>query len=412
MDVRKWEWPALGLLALILLIRFPVKFLLEPPYLMDFEVYRAVAERLMHDGAATLYHPTTSEVMLFKYAPCWALAWMPLAWIPARPGAVLWAVLTVVWLIASCRGAFVLCRRAGLSAPPWIAPAAAALLARPIMAEFLNGQVDLLWGALLIGFLVAETSSRRWWGPLCLAAAISLKVPALIVLPYLLVRGRWSVALRTLAALLILNLAAGFILSFPHPFRLFHDWAQVLWSSGSSRAFEIGNQSLLALAGRFLSPNPYDMNVLALPAPAVLLVAVAASALLFGAVVANARVRLAPPARLVWDGALLAIVMVLASPTVWVATYSALLLPTMLAVACAVGRLRDTCRHAPSMAAAVAVIGLSALTHSTVWKALGIRYFRGESYVFLVLMVLPWWALALFGYLWSRRGAAPGISGS
>ena len=37
------------------------------------------------------------------------------------------------------------------------------------------------------------------------------------------------------------------------------------------------------------------------------------------------------------------------------------------------------------------------------WHAIGVRYFRGESYIFLVLMVFPWLGLALFAYLWRQR---------
>ena len=49
----------------MLLLRFPVNFILHPPYLMDFEVYRSVALRLAAGETPHLYDPTTSELMLF-----------------------------------------------------------------------------------------------------------------------------------------------------------------------------------------------------------------------------------------------------------------------------------------------------------------------------------------------------------
>ena len=118
-------------MALVFLIRFPVHFALSPPYLMDFEVYRAVAVRLAQGGGAALYSPATDVVMVFKYAPCWAIAWIPLAWLSSYAGSILWLTLTVLWLILACWGALRLCERAGLPSPGWIAPLAVSVLVRP-----------------------------------------------------------------------------------------------------------------------------------------------------------------------------------------------------------------------------------------------------------------------------------------
>jgi len=403
-DLHRWEWGWLALLALIFLIRFPVKFSLDPPYLMDFEVYRAVAQRIAHGQARHLYDPTTSELMPFKYAPCWAVVFLPLAWLPAHPGAVLWATLTVVWLLLACWGSARLCQHATLRAPPWLAVCAVLLLVRPITAEFLNGQVDLLWGCLVIGFLVADGTTRPWWAALSLALAIALKLPAFIVLVYLLLRGRVGMAARVVSMFLVANLAASLLLDPHQPLVLFHAWGRVLWTSGVSRAFEIGNQSLLALAGRFLSADGYRLNVSNLSPPAVLLVALLAASALFGLVVVGPRIRtLSDQARRLFDGSLLTILMVLCSPTTWLATYSTLVLPVSVAVACAFTRPRATWRHGPATIVAAALVILSTMTHSRFWKSLGIMSLRGESYVFLVLMVLPWFGLALFAYLWLQR---------
>lgn len=398
---RGW-WP-LALLALILFIRFPVKFALEPPYLMDFEVYRTVATRLADGQAAHLYEPTTSELMPFKYAPCWALLWLPLAWLPSHLGAVLWASLTVGWLMLACVGSQQLCQRAGLRAPPWLAVMTVGLLVRAVSAEFLNGQVDLLWALLVIGFLMAELSRHPWWAAMSLALASALKLPALIFVPYLLVRGRLQTAARTACLLLAVNLATSLLLDQRDPLSLFQAWLQVLWSSGASRAFEIGNQSLWALLGRFLSADPYQLNLVTLSHPAVLLIGLGVAAALFGLVVIQPSTRVSEPARLVFDGSLLTILMVLCSPTVWIATYSALLLPMTAGLACVITAPRRLRSHLPSALAVMAVVALSLMTHKKFWNALSITYLRGESYIFLVLMTFPWLGLALFWLVWLQR---------
>lgn len=393
-------------LALIFLIRFPGNFLVWPPYLMDFEVYRTVATRLFHGGALRLYDPTTSELMPFKYAPCWALLWLPLAWLPSHAGAVVWATLTVFWLILACWGSVHLCQRAGLGTPPWVSAVAASVLVRSLTAEFLNGQVDILWALLVIGFFVWNNGSalkRPWLAAWSLAFAIALKLPALIVLAYLVVRRHWQTVVRVLAILLAANLGTSFLLAPTHPFVLFVRWLHVLQSSGVSRAFEIGNQTLFSLLGRFFSADAYRLNFLNLSMPAVFLIGFLVSVLLFSLILRSPRPQPHRSAQWLWDGALLTTLMVLCSPTAWVATYSALLLPIVVAIAAITTYPRLVWRDVPSVILVALAVMLSVMTHSAFWKALGVRYLRGESYVFLVLMILPFFALMLFSLLLRQR---------
>lgn len=105
----------------------------------------------------------------------------------------------------------------------------------------------------------------------------------------------------------------------------------------------------------------------------------------------------------VFDAALLTTLMVLCSPTAWIATYSALIFPVMLALAPLASQPRRSARDPLTVMSAAAALLLSAMTHSAFWKALGIRFFRGESYVFLVLEVLPWFGLACFALLLRQR---------
>ena len=403
--VRRWPaWWWLAGLAIVFLIRFPVHFAYSNPYLMDFEVYRAVAVRLAQGGGAALYTPATDVVMVFKYAPCWAIAWIPLAWLSSHTGSILWLTLTVLWLILACWGTLRLCERAGLPSPGWIAPLAVGVLVRPLTAEFLNGQVDVLWVLLVIAFLLDEGAGRTRRAAVWLSLAISLKLPAMIFLAALIVRGRWRLTAWVIGVSVALNLTACAILSPANPFALLDAWSQVLWSSGVARAFEIGNQSLFALAGRFLSADGYRLNLMALPPLSVTLVGLAALGLLFALSLTPQTID--RPQRLpIFDAALLTIVMTVGSPTVWVATYSALLFPVSLALAAIARRPSAIAGDAARLGAGLATLALSAMTHSSLWKTLGIRYVRGESYVFLVLMVLPWLALALFFFLWRQRSA-------
>ncbi len=402
-----WCWPAwawlLGLAA-VLLIRFPVKFLFSPPFLMDFEVYRTVAQRVMHGAGAQLYNPTTTDVMLFKYAPCWALLWAPLAWLPGHAAAVLWAALTVLWLVLACAQAAQLCAAAGLPVPGWLAIPVVLLLVRPVTAEFSNGQVDILWALLVLTSLTAQLRGRPWSAAAALALALSLKLPAAVFLAYLAARRSWGAVGRVCLLVATANIASSLFLAPDQPLRLMTQWITTLSASGASRAFEIGNQSLLSLAGRFLTADGYRLNIAALSPRDVTLVWLALSTALFGLIVIGPKLQ--PRRRLAFDGALLTILMVVSSPTCWIATYSALLLPAAVLICVLVG-LRGTARtHLPSLLVAGLLVVLSVMTHGSFWRAVGIHYLRNESYVYLVLMILPWFGVALFAFLWRHRAPA------
>ncbi|MBI3009963.1 MAG: DUF2029 domain-containing protein [Candidatus Omnitrophica bacterium] len=401
------KWPAgiwIGLIGIVFLLRFPLHFLnSDNIFLMDFEVYRTVAQRVALGEASTLYTPTSSVVMLFKYSPLWALLFLPLAWIPAHASAIVWMMLTVLWLCLLCYVAWQLCSTADFRPPGWIILAAVLLLVRSLSAEFLNGQVDLLW-ALLIGvFLFFSVQNKTVLAGLYLALGISLKLPALLFLVYALLRKQFRLAVTTSVWFLALNTAVCLILLPEKPWLLAKAWLDVLASSGPSRAFEIGNQSLLALAGRFLSADGYHLNILSLTRSSVTGIALIVFVFLFAIVILPRQSPLDEKRRSVFDGALLTILMVLGSPTVWVATYSVLLLPVILAIAYFIERRHRLWHSKIAIAFAAALILLSLMTHSSFWKAFGIRSFRTESYVFLVLMVLPWFGLVLFSFLYWLR---------
>jgi hypothetical protein len=406
--VRLWRWPAwvwLAAIAIVLLIRFPLHFISSPPYLMDFDVFRTVAARLAQGRAAELYAPTSSELMVFKYAPIWAAAWWPLAWLSPQAGAVVWSVGTVLWVTLACAVSLALARRAGWPAPGWLAAAAVGLLTRPITAEFLNGQTDALWVLLSALGWWAVSAQRRRAAAVSWAAAMTLKLPAALVLLW---AARWRPALagKTLAATVALALGGSALLQPSRPLALLQDWVAVLRESGPSRAFEIGNQTLLSLMGRFLTADRHGLHVAAWDVSAVTALALAAAGALALAALWTPRALRGRPEAAAFDGALLTCLMVLCSPTSWAATYTVLLVPLIIALAATLARGRAARRDPVALAGAALTLLCSLATHRAFWRALGIRQIRGETYVFEVVMVLPWMALVLFGWLaWLRASA-------
>jgi len=410
-DVLRSPGPWLIGVGVVCLLRFPGNFLLYPPFCMDFEVFRMIGQRVLAGDALHLYAPTTSERMVFKYAPCWAILFAPLGAWSSHLGAVIWSALNVLWLVLACRLADRLCRLLALQPAPWLAIPAILVLVRPVTAEFLLGQSDLLWGVLMVAFLHAEASGRRWPAALWLALAISLKLPALLFLIYAACRARWSLIGRTVLCFAALNLAAALLLLPSGPLGLFAAWGRALFASGTTYAFDISNQSLLALAGRFLRQDGFGLNVVALPTAAVLTITAGVQLAIFAALALPARSARSDHARLIFDGALLMIFVVLFSPSGWLATYTVLLYPVMLALALMLAKPHLTWRHPALAISAAGLFAFSAMTHAKLWRALGVLSIRGETYVYLALMVLPWLGLCLTWYLWiQRRRAAEGLS--
>ncbi|MBI4342075.1 MAG: DUF2029 domain-containing protein [Candidatus Omnitrophica bacterium] len=401
-----WQWPLstwLLLLGMVLAVRFPLKFLVDQAFLMDFDLFHTIAQRVLSHQAITLYDQADTPQAVFKYAPLWALAWTPLGWLSSHAGAVAWSTLTAGFLLGTCWTADRLCRTLGLSPAGFVAPLAVLLLVRPLTAEFLNGQVNVLWGLLVLVCLLAEAARRPWLAALSLASAISLKLPALLFLLYLAARRRWASAGRTLLLLVALNLVAAWALVPSRPLALLAAWQRTLLATGPDRAFEIGSQSLLALLGRLLRADGYGFNVLALPDGAVAAVAALVSLALFAAVCLPPARGTPDPLRTLLDGALLNVFMVLFSPTCWVATYSALLFPVFVAIALFSSQPRAVWRRPSLTLGALAGLLFSALTHAKVWRFLGVRAIKGETYVFEVLMILPLFGLSLAWCLWHQR---------
>lgn len=395
-----WFWG----LGLVLLIRFPLHFVLQPPFLMDFEVYRFIANRLLSGDALHLYDPTTSARMVFKSSPFWAIVMVPLGGLSSHAGSVVWSMLNVAWLILTVWLCDRIARASGLKPPGWLAVPVVLLLVRSLTAEFLQGQINLLWGLLAVAFIFCHITHRRWQAALWLALAISLKLPALLFLASAILTRRWGLTLRTGVWLVVINGLAAWCLVPSHPWSLFGSWQQTLRANAMTYAFDISNQSLLALLGRLLRHDGYGLNLLTLPEPTIAALALILQLILFGLVVWAPRSLPRDAAlRVALDSALLGILMVLCSPSAWPATFTAMFFAVYLAVALGVTHPDVLWRRAGFGLTAGLTLLFSALTHAKFWRAMGVFHIHGESYVFLVLMILPLFGLSLAAHLWSWR---------
>lgn len=400
---RAVERLAFILLGLILLIRYPIHDIKSPPFLMDFTVYRAIGQRMMTGQGVHLYDPTVTEMMIFKYAPPWAFVFLPFSWLPEHAAAVLWIAVEVCCLLLTLALLMRLCRTCGLSVHPLTAVVTVLLLVRPLAEELGNGQSNLLWGLLVTGFLYGLATKRSWPTACLLAAAILLKLPAAIFLPYLALKHHAKIAVRTLLVMSLAVLLSSLVLAPTAFWELPVAWARALFRNGQAYAFMIGNQSVLALLGRYLTADGYGLNIVSLSRPALPWVLLVLGSIAFFWVSGPATRDHVSPQRVLHDSALLTIIMTIFSPSCFLATYMMLVVPIGVALASLWHDRRRQPRDPLILMAGSLVVGGSVLMKLSTWRLLGLRAWHGEAYLYLVFMVLPWMGLALFALLLRQR---------
>lgn len=189
----KREWVFFGLLAALAAL-LP---LLRPEKANDYRVYWEGA-RHYFAGQAPMYGPGSgagSRGGLYRYPPLFLDLFRPLAALPLRWGAALWAVGKVL-----CAGglAIALRRRWGLASivPLW---PGMLLLAPYLVQEVRGGNAQFYIVALVAGaWLLGER--HPVWGGVGLGLAAALKAWPLFFLPCLLAQRRWRWAATAGAA--------------------------------------------------------------------------------------------------------------------------------------------------------------------------------------------------------------------
>jgi hypothetical protein len=168
----------------------------------DADAYWLAAQRL-REGLPLYGGSRADETEIFRYAPWFAYAWLPLSYLPQAAAFAIWRAIL---LIASAAAIWPLVRR----------PTPASLtLAILMFALLLSSLPAANVTALVVGSLVVGLRTRV--GPVILGLAASLKVfPLLLVAGYLAER-RWRDAAIALsvAALLWLHVLAFDLSTFP-----------------------------------------------------------------------------------------------------------------------------------------------------------------------------------------------------
>ncbi|MBB4686160.1 glycosyltransferase 87 family protein [Amycolatopsis jiangsuensis] len=161
----------------------------------DSAVYRAGALTLLKGEPLYSVDLTTLPDWVrlpFTYTPAAALAFVPLAVVPAG---LVWGVLAVLSVVAVTVVLAVVSRPSGA----WLtAGTALVLVLEPVWKTLVLGQINLILMALVVldALVLSARGSRA--GGVLIGVASAVKLTPLIFVPYLFFTGRWKDGLRAL----------------------------------------------------------------------------------------------------------------------------------------------------------------------------------------------------------------------
>ncbi len=403
----RWRWVA-GALLLLVTIAMVGKFLRHD--YKDAEVWYDVGRRVLSGEAL-------AQLSGYRYPPTFAVLVAPLTALGFAPFFFMWYAINLMLFGASVRAAQALASPRGAGGwqrTDWMPVALVAVFA---VDNLFLGQTNILIMALIYWAFLEDLRGRQWRAGGPLGAAIAMKVFPLPLLAYFLYRRRFGVV----AAGVLWS--AFFLVLLPAPVRGFHrnlvelgEWsdrvALPFVSHGQAgdwgqHALDFGNQSLPAVARRFLTPVNAQVAARKAPDIYVNIADLSSGAVNAVVVIASGLLVLALMYASGWGGArdktqrateygLATTLVLLTSAISWTYFFVMLLLPATVALQLLRERHRVSALSARALRAAL--VGLAAAT-----PLLVNHYARALGCLFWVSLLL-YTALALAALDLRRAG--------
>jgi len=176
---------ALALTGAVILIGAAMSANVHP----DADAYWLAAQRL-HQGLPLYSGPVGDETQIYRYAPWFAYAWLPLTYLPRELAFAIWRAILLATSVAAV---WPLLRR----------PTPASLTLAVLMGGLLVSNLPAAnVTALLVGLLTVTLRTRA--GPVAVGIAASLKLfPILLAAGYVAERRWWAAAASVTVAVLL-----------------------------------------------------------------------------------------------------------------------------------------------------------------------------------------------------------------
>jgi hypothetical protein len=179
----------------------------------DFEHFYYAARAMML--GEDIY---ASHTRGYIYPPLLAMMLRPLAGLELRPAQLAWAGLNLAMVAATVILALrVAVRRLGVPRERLtvlgVTAVGLVLAFEPVRQEIEEGQTDTIVALCLIGAL-ASLDRRPWLAGVLIGLGANVKYQALVVLPYLLIRRRWTAAGATAASTAVFALVPAIVVGW------------------------------------------------------------------------------------------------------------------------------------------------------------------------------------------------------
>ena len=251
-------------MALLLSVLFVTRIRTE---MADFEVYWRAGGRVVTGDS--LYRPEDGHYQL-KYLPAFALAMVPLAWLPLPVAKAVWFALSVAAIGALIAISVSLWRGTGFPRR-WLVPLVTIVMAKFYGHELTLGQSNALMATLAMLALVALLAHRDRRAGLLFAGAVLTKPYAVAFLPYLAVRGRWRACGWMAVGIVALLVAPAVVYGLADNARLLAAWTSTLQESTAPNLVSQDNVSVWAMAAKAIGPGATAFWLAAATAAAVAL---------------------------------------------------------------------------------------------------------------------------------------------
>jgi hypothetical protein len=374
---RALPWAGVALLIAVAVLAFARRSHRE---MLDFEVYRVAAVRAA--AAEPLYRAEDGHWQ-FKYLPAFALAIVPLAQLPPVAARAAWFFLSVALLVLLVNRSFALLPDRRRNAAFLIGVALLAM-GKFYVREVGLGQSNLLLAVLVLAAVACWYRGRNVTAGALLAAATIVKPYAILFLPYLVARRKWSGALSFGAVVLGALILPASRYGWSGNLDQLHGWWTVVTTSTVPNLVGQDNVSIAGMYAAWMGVGPAAGGLSALTGLALVLAC--AWAVWRGS-------RLASPYYL--DAALLLFVIPLLSPQGW----DYVLLVATPAVMLLLDRLEEF--HPAARWLLFASLALAGLTF---WDVLGREPYRALM-MSRVITVGALFEVALVVHLRARRAA-------
>lgn len=246
----------LGTIAL--LCGLLVNVLLASTSRNDLDIFLAAARELLNGGDpyAVKYH----EWYTYYYSIFFALLVSPLLPLGALGAKLVWGALTIL-MVFRCA------KLLGVTGPR-LAFFALLALFQPIRDNINASQMTVLVVWACIEALHQVAHGRRTWAAILIGAAIDVKLIPLVLLPYLIYRRQWRVALMAILVTATLTLAPALVLGWSHNLDLLASRWALVDPADPLHVLDVEEPSIISLGSLlsgYLSSAPGNDHALDLP---------------------------------------------------------------------------------------------------------------------------------------------------